>query len=295
MSTTNGPDDPVTTTSWQPLSARLNGTPIDQTWHEGIPPWIRNAVESWLSSQLLHADTADRLFARLRYQGSDRRLDLLRPRTDHLSEEDLLNWIDGILNIGSEKLNSRYGSTKFRVDVEQLDIVLREGHSIWKVSECLSGLERRQDATVTVAAQHAEHISKISTRPAAADHLARAWSKVYGLNAAPSEAYGEALLAVEAVAVSAITPNDPGATLGHVYGQLRTQGHLYELAITDKAGNNAPVDPVTHMIGLLWHGHTDRHEGNSPSIPIAQETAEMAVHAAVTLVQWFTSGAIRRR
>jgi hypothetical protein len=45
----------------------------------------------------------------------------------------------------------------------------------------------------------------------------------------------------------------------------------------------------------LWEGHTDRHEGNRPALPITQPAAEMAVHAAAALVQWFSSGAIRRK
>jgi hypothetical protein len=52
---------------------------------------------------------------------------------------------------------------------------------------------------------------------------------------------------------------------------------------------------ITALIGLLREGHTDRHEGNRPALPITQEAAEMAVHAAAMLVQWFSSGAIRRK
>jgi hypothetical protein len=102
-------------------------------------------------------------------------------------------------------------------------------------------------------------------------------------------------LAVEAVAVPAIVPNQADATLGHVYGQLTKQGQLYELVILDGDGNPASVKPVSDLIGLLWRGHTDRHEGNIRAIPATQEAAAMAVHTAATLVQWFASGAVRRK
>jgi hypothetical protein len=176
-----------------------------------------------------------------------------------------------------------------------LEIILREGHSIWRVAPSLDALERRQDATVTRAAHHASQVAQSTGRPASADHLERAWAAAYGLHPEPSKAFGAAILAVEAVAVPAILPMQADAHLGHVFGQLKSQGNLYELVIVDKTGTPSPVDPVTSLIGLLWEGHTDRHEGNRPAIPITQDAAEMAVHAAATLVQWFASGAIRRK
>jgi hypothetical protein len=150
--------------------------------------------------------------------------------------------------------------------------------------------------SVTIAVRQAGDTATSSGRPAASDHLQIAWHETYGLHPDPSKAFSEVILAVEAVAVPVITPNQVDATLGHVYGQLRSQADLYELAITDKNKNgaSASVQPVTDLVGLLWHGHTDRHEGNIPAVPISQEAAEMAVHAAATLVQWFASGAVRR-
>lgn len=39
----------------------------------------------------------------------------------------------------------------------------------------------------------------------------------------------------------------------------------------------------------------DRHGGSRPTQPVTQEAAEMAVHLAATLVQWFGAGRIHRR
>jgi hypothetical protein len=52
---------------WQPLSARLGGAPIDQTWQEGIPPWINDPVREWLWGRLLSPRVRDRLFARFHH------------------------------------------------------------------------------------------------------------------------------------------------------------------------------------------------------------------------------------
>jgi hypothetical protein len=280
---------PTSAGSRQPLSARLGGVPIDETWHDGIPAWIDGAVREWLGFRLHDSSTRHRLFARLHYHYTGDDLGVFET-INGLSEADLLDWIDGVLNIESEGLG---GLGKYHA--ERLEIILREGHSGWMVTDSSDSLERRQNASVTAAAHQATQAARSRSRPAAADHLENAWREVYGLHPDPSKAFGEVILAVEAVAVPAIVPNKLDATLGDVYGQLRMQGHLYELVIPDKSGGSASVEPVTALVGLLWHGHTDRHEGNIPGIPATQQAAEMAVHGAATLVQWFSSSAVRRK
>ena len=293
MGTDDAAKDEVTPGSWQPLSARRGGTPIDETWQEGIPAWIDHSVRQWLGLQLMEDETRDRLLARLHVTGASR-VSTVTGRVEQLIEVELLDWIDGVLSIEAKREDNFFCHSN-EYDADKLETLLREGHSVWKVSDTCDSLERRQDETVTAAAHQAGQTAKSYGRAAAADRLRNAWSKTYGLHPDPSKAFGEAILAVEAVAVPAITPKEADAHLGHVYGQLRTQGHLYELAITDKSGVLASVQPVTDLVGLLWNGHTDRHEGNVPAVPISQEAAEMAVHAAATLVQWFSSGAVRRK
>jgi len=263
--------------------------PIDETWQDGIPAWIDSAVREWLTLHLAEDKIRNRLRARLHITADLSRS--YRGLVEQLSEAELLDWIDGVLSIGAGTGNDFFS----QVFASDLEILLREGHSIWKVSYTGDSLERRQDDTVTAAAHQASRTGTSYGRPAAAERLRNAWSKAYGLHPDPSKAFGEAILAVEAVAVPVINPKEASAHLGHVYGQLRNQSHLYELAITDKSGAPASVQPVTELIGLLWHGHTDRHEGNAPAVLITPEAAQMAVHAAATLVQWFASGAVRRK
>ena len=288
MGTDDAAEDDIAPRSRQPLSARRGGTPIDETWQEGIPAWIDQSVRQWLRLQLMDGETRDRLFARFHIT-DDVSAHAVRERVvKQLNEVELLDWLDGVLSIDAEGEDYLLHSIAYTAN--KLETLLREGHSIWKVSDRCDSLERRQDETVTAAAHQAGQTAESYGRAAAAERLRNAWSKAYGLHPDPSKAYCEAILAVEAVAVPAITPKEASAHLGHVYGQLRTQGHLYELVITDKSGVLASVQPVTELVGLLWNGHTDRHEGNVPAVPISQEAAEMAVHAAATLVQWFASG-----
>jgi len=68
----------------------------------------------------------------------------------------------------------------------------------------------------------------------------------------------------------------------------------YELAIADKDAKPSNIVMIVEMISTLWFGHRDRHAGHPTSIPITLESAQMALHTAITLVHYFNSGAIRR-
>ena len=52
--------------------------------------------------------------------------------------------------------------------------------------------------------------------------------------------------------------------------------------------------PLIEMLDLLWKGQTARHGGQAPTRMETRAEAEMAVTLAVTLVQWSTTGAVRR-
>jgi hypothetical protein len=45
---------------------------------------------------------------------------------------------------------------------------------------------------------------------------------------------------------------------------------------------------------LLWEGQTSRHGSSRPTRADTLEEATMAVHLAVMLVQWLTSGVARK-
>jgi hypothetical protein len=148
---------------WQPLSARLGGQAIDQTWQEGIPAWINRAVRDWLSMQLHDMTVRDRLFARLHYHDIGDGWGY-SPPVDTLSEADLLNWIDGVLHIQAARSVGRIA----RHQVDDLEVILRDGNSIWKVADSSDALERRQDATVTAAAHTASQTARSIGRLASA-------------------------------------------------------------------------------------------------------------------------------
>jgi hypothetical protein len=55
------------------------------------------------------------------------------------------------------------------------------------------------------------------------------------------------------------------------------------------------IRTLEEMMRLLMHGQTSRHGSRTPTRLEKREEAEMAVQLAVTLVEWFASGKVRRR
>ncbi len=128
----------------------------------------------------------------------------------------------------------------------------------------------------------------------AAEHLRAAWTAVYGRGPDPDRAYDEAVLAVEAVACPLVAPASARSTLGTVITDLRNQSAKWELAIGDSTGRPSGPDKLVEMLQLLWQGQS-RHAGAPNSRRQNQAEGEAAVHLAATLVQWLTSGVLRRK
>jgi hypothetical protein len=126
----------------------------------------------------------------------------------------------------------------------------------------------------------------------AADHLATAWAKAYAIRPEPSESYSESIKAVEAAAHALVEPNNTKATLGTMLGHLRSQPDRFCLLLP---APGVSVTPVIGMMTALWEGQTSRHGGQTATRSETRDEAQAAVHLAVVLVQWFTSGMIQRR
>ncbi|MGW5515299.1 hypothetical protein [Nocardia africana] len=277
--------------AWQPFSSRNAGQPADLSWHEGVPEWLEYPLREWLASQLIDDGTRRQIAARLRYMPSEQFWYL---QARGVPSAALLDWIDAALHVMTNDRSSLYRDL-VPDEIQQIDAVLRDGRSVWNVCKAGDSLERRHDPVVMTAMREASKNAAAADRIASSAHLQAAWDAAHKFHPDPSTAYREAILAVEAAAIPVVVPAQAGATLGHVLGQLDRQGHLYSMAIRDKSGVSIPVAAVVQMIRLLWEGHTDRHEGVTPAIPITKEAAQMAATLAVTLVQWFVSGAVKRR
>ena len=80
-------------------------------------------------------------------------------------------------------------------------------------------------------------------------------------------------------------------------GAIRSQPKLWQVALTHPDDPQQPVNALVEMLTALWRSQYDRHVDLSPEAPlhVSQEEAETALHLAVTIVQWFTSGRVSRR
>lgn len=122
----------------------------------------------------------------------------------------------------------------------------------------------------------------------AAEHLRSAWSRCFGRDPDPNDAYSEAVKAIEVAAKPVVTPDDPLATLGKMIGAVRDKPEKWE---TD-SGLDGSVQTILSMMDMVWKGQL-RHGDEDAALEVSQEAAEMTVQTAVLLVSWFRSGRIR--
>jgi hypothetical protein len=116
---------------------------------------------------------------------------------------------------------------------------------------------------------------------------------VHALRPDPVKAYALAVKAVESAAHAVVEPRNARATLGTMLGHRRANRGRFSLVIGGPDGTG-DVGPLIACLTLLWEGQSSRDGSSVPTRDETLEEAAMAVHLAVMLVQWFTSGAVRR-
>lgn len=191
----------------------------------------------------------------------------------------------------ARKFSARRHTKKITASLRRL---LEESRSVYEISPDDRGLRRRIDISLARQADQAEDFALAAGRPAARQHLARARAKLFALDPEPDVAYGEAIRAVEAVANPFLLPRDQSPTLSRARDHLRDAAAKYEFVITAKSGAPGSVAVVVEMLSTLCRGQSDRHAGGPNNAPVTQESAESAFALAVTLVIWFSTGAVRR-
>jgi hypothetical protein len=265
---------------WRPFSARLRGDDVEETLYEGVPAHLRGPLEAWLGDS-----TSDGLRQRVAARVRTKLGRNYAPFAG-FEDEQLLDAVDFVLYTGIEP---PYSNKHPRELLEQLRSLLLDAGSAYKIASDNNGLERRVDTTVADTARRAIQSTKGSS---ASEHLAAAWTATYGLHPNPPVAYAEMIKAVEAAAQPIIEPANSRATLGSMLRQMdKSPGRLH----LDLAGPTGPADPAVAiaMCRTLWQGHTSRHGSGQPTRHETQDEAEAAMQLTVTLVSWFTTGALR--
>jgi hypothetical protein len=296
--------DSLTTVAktFQKLSARLQGLPVTEVLHEGVPDHLEQPLRSWVY-RALQGGGAGLVAVVLKL-----RIDYRRAEGDaakylaSISKDDLLDVVDAILQQGGPWPKGHdldFADEQWRRDRailgDELDVVLDTGSSFLRVNDERDGLTRRVDATVTAAFTSAVAAADGQAGVgSAADQIRDAWRELYGVQPNPSAAYSAAIKAVESAAHATIEPNNSKATMGTMIGALKSTPHKFELALPGPSGGGG-IDILTGMMELLWTGQTSRHGAQTITRAETQEQADMAVHLAVTLVHWFSTAAVVRK
>lgn len=287
-------------TDWKPLSIR-EGRGMDdyEGPFEDVPEWLFAPMWTWVSERYpVWAEGHYRRAAVAEYRriGMALRLSLDNPLVPNPDRADGLQnnlyslvYADRslLLDIVDFALSQMDASTH-RIHRAYLQVILTQAGSVYRVEEAdVPYLARR----VTPELQAAADALMTEGRPG--EHLARAWRAIYGRNPDPSDGYREAIKAVEAAAIPTVSPANHRATLGTVIADLRNDPTKWAVSL-HSPNPDEQVPAVRGMLELLWKGHLARHGTPDSSAPldVSQGDAEAALHLALTLVQWFTSGVV---
>ncbi len=295
---------------WAPLSVReAGGTVAWNVLHDDVPDHLRPSLLSIFLHGLKDGREADAMERRLQravtidgeVPGSRAGLYALAQASD----EDLLNMVDYLLLRAGERFWQAQEvprGTAQRTDteaevvrfVEHLQRVLREANSTWRADVHTDpgrrwALVHRVDETATAAANHAAQQRK---QPGSL--LASAWAATFKRDPDLSRAYTDAVLAVEAAATPVLIPNNTRPTLGRAIDHLKDTQDKWTVAGLDDQSQKSSAT-LLGMLRTLWQNH-GRHvaQGGHPPDPVSQDEAEAVVFLAVTLVQWFERGLVRR-
>ncbi|WP_345390322.1 hypothetical protein [Haloechinothrix salitolerans] len=293
---------------FQPLSQRDTRLPQDVLF-DGIPEHLMSPLTEWVTNYL-HGATklVQRVALRMRLPLETLEAHQLVDAVITRDPQELLDLVDMTIHLDlrlrwdldvlgmEENLNEasladwipewKWPKGSRTEALEQLGELLADAGSAFQINWRERCLNRRVDITVAAAAERA-----MTGLPG--QHLRAAWKATYGRHPDPAKAYDEAIRAVEAAAIPVVLPNGTRETLGKVRSHLRDAQDKWELVIEGTNGGDAA--PLVAMIELLWFGHVARHAGGPGFRPQRQDEAQMAIHLASTLVQWFTADAVRRR
>jgi hypothetical protein len=282
---------------WRPL--RWRDVDDGGSWdvlYEGLPGHLRPGVEAWLTSVAAEQSRVGRVERALRLDWATGKPSSFLFQISGESDDVWLDVLDAFLRqlqveydaLDGRNPDDREGRAWRRMRAVRLKVLLVESASAWEVgTEPFWGLVRRVSDEMQQAARAA-----MSPEDDAASQLRRAWAACFRREPDYDETYRRAVLAVESVATSFLTPNDPKPSLGKAITHLADTPGRYTVAGLDSPDISSQ-DALVAMLRLLWHNH-QRHVargGASPS-DVNRQEAEAALFASVTLVQWFRHGLV---
>lgn len=240
--------------------------------YEGVPEHLETPLRTWIAESIPNYRAAVRVLTQLRIPSKS-----ARPASQELVGQPtslLLDIVDCMLKTSTPALDSK---------IDDLDELLLDSGSAYRVAQYRDGLERRVDPTITSGFKETIQTASANARSgSAADHLRKAWKAAYGLHPDPPQAYPFAIKAVESVAQSIVQTNHAKATLGTMIPEMRQAAHKFTSVIAASGGvSKSGAEPFADLMDQLWKGQTSRHGGQAATRNEAQKEAEAGVHVAV--------------
>lgn len=179
-------------------------------------------------------------------------------------------------------------SEEFHSHIQNLDTILEESGSKWKVGErnSICGLEERVDPAMQQMVDNA-----MDSSSGYGQQLSEAWHYMFGREPNYSAAYEAAIKAVESIALPMVEPNNKDSTLSKASRVMRDQH--WEFQIEAREENNVPGGVIQLLMSGLMNSQPDRHGGPDSGV-VSKEKAQVAVYSAVFLIQCFKAGLVRR-
>jgi hypothetical protein len=254
-----------------------------------IPP-LRAWLLSWVEKRLVDPrEAGDRV-----YQVATA---LNVPPVDAYGEGDVLGWLETYWAQGDEQLLDVVHATLHVLDnagvvyrpphpYVEVDKQLAYGRSAWEATK--SGLIRRVDPTAQAAFERA-----ITLGDPVSDDLREAWANAINRDGNPADAWDHAIKAAEAALRPIVCPNNGGATMSNIIGDLRSQPHLFTFRLRGRRRDHG-LQGLIDMLELMWPDPR-RHGSPAPEPAATSEEARAVANLAVTIVQWARDGLLVRR
>lgn len=179
-------------------------------------------------------------------------------------------------------------SEEFHSHIQNLDTILEESGSKWKVGErnLICGLEERVDPAMQQMVDNA-----MDSSSGYGQQLSEAWHYMFGREPNYSAAYAAAIKAVESIALPMVEPNNKDSTLSKASRVMRDQHWEFQIEAWEE--NNVPGGVIQLLMSGLMNSQPDRHGGPDSGV-VSKEKAQVAVYSAVFLIQCFKAGLVRR-
>lgn len=179
-------------------------------------------------------------------------------------------------------------SEEFHSHIQNLDTILEESGSKWRVGErnSICGLEERVDPAMQQMVDNA-----MDSSSGYGQQLSEAWHYMFGREPNYSAAYAAAIKAVESIALPMVEPNNKDSTLSKASRVMRDQH--WEFQIEAREENNVPGGVIQLLMSGLMNSQPDRHGGPDSGV-VSKEKAQAAVYSVVFLIQCFKAGLVRR-